>query len=268
MQRIRTEMDEHLRTYKDCQTTALFRLMVEIVKTGLPYAKERGCYLTANTDGALSCSLADMQKFGYHSVLLDDVRQIMKTIEDDYVAQFGPRLTTIGPENARTHGRILTYNFDQPDKQYRGTFKPVEYADMKWHDTALAKAALAYKRCCHWDFAPGEAGIWLCYYLPNDGWGGGDNEMQWRGNLVGFVILYDHNEDGEYEALGHIWTAAAARRHGVASKLIQHARKHFPLRQVNGPLTEDSSFLFKKVWPEALKGKRKWLNHAYRIYNS
>jgi hypothetical protein len=37
------------------------------------------------------------------------------------------------------------------------------------------------------------------------------------GNLVGFAILYDRDEDDQYEALGHIRTAAAARRRGIAA---------------------------------------------------
>jgi ribosomal protein S18 acetylase RimI-like enzyme len=115
----------------------------------------------------------------------------------------------------------------------------------------LARAAIAYQRTAHWDFAPGEAGIWLCYYLITDGWGG--DEWYYNGNLVGFVILYDRDKDGQYESLAHVWTAAAARRRGVANTLIAHAREHFPIKKVEGPLTDDGAALFKTVWPEAIE---------------
>jgi ribosomal protein S18 acetylase RimI-like enzyme len=70
--------------------------------------------------------------------------------------------------------------------------------------------------------------------------------------VVGFTILYDRDKDDEHESLVHIWTAAAARRKGVARALITHARQHFPVRHVEGPLTENGDALFKAVWPEMI----------------
>jgi hypothetical protein len=36
-----------------------------------------------------------------------------------------------------------------------GPFKLLDHND--WFNSGLARAATAYRRCCHWDFAPGEA---------------------------------------------------------------------------------------------------------------
>jgi ribosomal protein S18 acetylase RimI-like enzyme len=69
---------------------------------------------------------------------------------------------------------------------------------------------------------------------------------------VGFAVLYDGDEDGQYETLSHIWTAAAARRRGVARALIAHARQHFPLKHIAGPATDGGTALLKAVWPEAI----------------
>jgi ribosomal protein S18 acetylase RimI-like enzyme len=167
----------------------------------------------------------------------------------DYAAQFGPRLSVEGPSRCSMEKpHILAFDLDQDKELCRFTL-PTDY---DWHETGLARAATAYRRSCRWDFAPGEAGVWLCYYLITDGMGSDKGRWHYNGNVVGFAILYDRDEDGQYESLGHIWTAAAARRRGAASALITHARQHFPLKHAEGPLTDDSRRLFGTVWPEVL----------------
>ncbi len=41
-----------------------------------------------------------------------------------------------------------------------------------WHGSALDRAGLVYKRACGWDFAPGEAGVWLVMLAPLSASGG------------------------------------------------------------------------------------------------
>src|SRR5262249_6020435 len=69
----------------------------------------------------------------------------------------------------------------------------------------------------------------------------------------GFAVLYDRDKDNQYESLAHIWTASVARRRGVATALIAYAREHFPLRSVEGPLTNDGAALIKQVWAGDLR---------------
>jgi hypothetical protein len=56
--------------------------------------------------------------------------------------------------------------------------------------------------------------------------------------LVGFLIVHDRDEDGNYEAVAHIWTAALWRRRGIASHLLDQARRRFPIVAIEGPPTE------------------------------
>jgi hypothetical protein len=187
-----------------------------------------------------------------HFELLHDVQRLAEVLNEDYTAQFGPRLSVRGPADVLMEcPHILAFCFDdaEADIPCRFGLPP----DFEWRDSGLARAASAYQRTCHWDFSPGEAGIWLCYYLITDGTGGGQRDWRYSGNLVGFAILYDRNRDGRYESLGHIWTASAARRREVASALVAYARQHFPLVHVDGPLTDNGAALFKTVWPQALE---------------
>ena len=79
-----------------------------------------------------------------------------------------------------------------------------------WFGSALDLAGRAYKRAAGWDFSPGESGKWLVMLAPAEGWSGGDGDLwSFTGHLVGFVVLNDHDDDGTYEAVAHVWTAAA-----------------------------------------------------------
>jgi ribosomal protein S18 acetylase RimI-like enzyme len=245
--------DDFRRIYQDCQSHPLFQAMLAMVDQGKPYTKTRNKDLYLYADDTLfnPGGLKHIQKFGLHFELLSDIESIKLAMNEDYDSEFGPRLATVGPGNiSLTRSYILDFNCDA--ELFMGKFKLQEFDD--WDDTGLARAARAYRRECHWDFSPGDAGIWVCYYVPSDATGG-NGDWWYNGNLAGFLILYDHNEDGEYESIGHIWTAKAARRRGIASALVAHARKEYGVQKVEGPVTKDGKLLFTKAWPEALNRK-------------
>jgi ribosomal protein S18 acetylase RimI-like enzyme len=64
---------------------------------------------------------------------------------------------------------------------------------------------------------------------------------QYRGHLAGFLILYDRDDDGIYESIGHIWTAKAWRRRGIARRLLREARSRFGATKFEGPFSEDGA---------------------------
>lgn len=117
-----------------------------------------------------------------------------------------------------------------------------------WSGSSLDLAARVYKREAGWDFPPDEAGIWLLMLAPESGYGG-HAEWSYHGYLAGFVILYDRDEDGKYESVGHMWTAHGWRRKGIARRLLQEAKLRFNFSKVEGPLTKDSAALLK-AYPE------------------
>ncbi|XVV00767.1 GNAT family N-acetyltransferase [Actinosynnema sp. CA-248983] len=116
-----------------------------------------------------------------------------------------------------------------------------EDLDGRWGGSALDRAGMAYKRACGWDFAPSEAGVWLVMLAPVSGIGGEDGQWFYNGRVVGFLIVYDRDGDGMYESVGHIWTASAWQRRGIARSLLAEARSRFPIASVEGPYTEDGT---------------------------
>jgi acetyltransferase (GNAT) family protein len=121
-----------------------------------------------------------------------------------------------------------------------------------FRESALGKAALAYKRQAKWDFAPGEAGVWLIALQPVSWASTGDpaDPIYSTGNLVGFLIVHDRDEDGEYESIAHMWTATLWRRRGIASNLLHEARTRFPIRVIEGPATEPGAALLAARAPD------------------
>lgn len=109
-----------------------------------------------------------------------------------------------------------------------------------WHGSALDRAGLAYKRACGWDFTPGNAGVWLVMLAPLSA-SGGDGLWGYGGRLVSFVLIYDRDNDGAYESIGHIWTASAWHRRGLARHLLTEARARFPITNIEKPYTTDGS---------------------------
>ncbi len=61
------------------------------------------------------------------------------------------------------------------------------------------------------------------------------------GHLAGFMILYDRDDGGTYETIGHIWTARAWRRRGIARQLLHEARSRFGARRFEGPFSDDGA---------------------------
>lgn len=69
-----------------------------------------------------------------------------------------------------------------------------------------------------WNSAPREADVWLLIPDPcraSGGWMG-----RHTGHPTGFAVLYDRDEDGSYESVGHVWTAIAWRRKGTGQRLL------------------------------------------------
>lgn len=110
-----------------------------------------------------------------------------------------------------------------------------------WHGSALDRAGLVYKRACGWDFTPGNAGIWLVMLAPLSASGGENDPWGYSGRLAGFLVIYDRDNDGTYEAIGHIWTATAWQRRGIARRLLTEATIRFPITNIERPYTTDGS---------------------------
>ena len=110
-----------------------------------------------------------------------------------------------------------------------------------WHGSALDYAGRAYTRECGWDFPPGEGGVWLLRLAPVQGVEGDDTPWSYFGHVTGFVVLSDRDEDGSYEAVGHIWTASRWRRKGIAQRLLTEAKSRFQFTDVEQPYSDDGA---------------------------
>jgi ribosomal protein S18 acetylase RimI-like enzyme len=126
----------------------------------------------------------------------------------------------------------------------------VKGPDRTWRDSALARAGLVYKRAYGWDFAPGQAGVWLVMLAPVSANGGVDGRWFYGGRLAGFVVVYDRDEDDVYESVGHVWTATAWQRRGIARRLLAEARSRFPITGVEEPYTSAGA-AFLSACPDA-----------------
>ena len=106
-------------------------------------------------------------------------------------------------------------------------------------DSSLEQAAQIYGRDAGRDFAPELAGIWLLMLAPVAGVASDSYPWDCAGHLAGFMILYDRDEDGTYETVGHIWTARGWRRQGIARHLLHEARSRYGTSRFEGPFSED-----------------------------
>jgi ribosomal protein S18 acetylase RimI-like enzyme len=59
------------------------------------------------------------------------------------------------------------------------------------------------------------------------------------GNITGFVVLSDRDEDDSYEAVSHIWTASRWRRRGIAQRLLTEAKSRFEFTEIEQPYSTD-----------------------------
>ncbi|WP_146607648.1 hypothetical protein [Spongiactinospora gelatinilytica] len=110
-----------------------------------------------------------------------------------------------------------------------------------WEESALGRAALVYRRACGWDFAPGAHGIWLVMLAPVSALEVKSGLWHYTGNLTGFMILYDRSREGVYDSVGHIWTAVAWQRKGIARRLLTEARSRFQVKEIEEPYTADGA---------------------------
>jgi hypothetical protein len=116
--------------YGNCQDTPLWRAMLVTVEQALEYDKHNSHLFTC----------AEGSYFG-----LSDVQKLAEVLSEDYTAQFGPRLSVEGPAGASMEQpHILTFDFDEGRELCRFDLHD-EYV---WHESGLARAAYAYKRCC------------------------------------------------------------------------------------------------------------------------
>jgi hypothetical protein len=53
----------------------------------------------------------------------------------------------------------------------------------------------------------------------------------------------------EYESFGHVWTAGARRRRGIAIHPLAEARVHFGYRTIEGPVTGAGAALMHSLTP-------------------
>ncbi|EGD42811.1 hypothetical protein NBCG_02945 [Nocardioidaceae bacterium Broad-1] len=186
--------------------------------------------------------------------VVDDLDWLYSLANEAIIAERGPRMTwpgTITDEEDFPSLIVMTVDMDE------GTLSDPAGADcltrwssdnVDWKDTAPAQAALAYKRETRWDTPPDQAGVWIIAASPY-----GLNGGTFRGNLVGFAVFHDRDDDGEYESLAHIWTAAAWRRRGIGGRLIRAARDLMPITSVEEPITSNGQALLGSVARDLLQ---------------
>jgi ribosomal protein S18 acetylase RimI-like enzyme len=257
-----SENDEFTRIYGDCAQLPLTKALADIVCRHAKTTVVRSATQTGmiSTDELHGRAVAEMLRLGLHQELRYDARKVLDLLLAEYDATFGPRLDLVGDDQVSLgEGYMLAFCFDENDEEMeRGQrlhlpkYFGEESAD--WENSGFNRAARSYQRECGWDFPPGESGVWLAYCLPTDGCGGKD-ELNYGANLAGFLVLHDRDEDGNYESLAHVWTAKAVRNKNIGKMLVTEARRRFPVRQVEWPVTKLGTALFRSVWPECLEDK-------------
>jgi ESCO1/2 acetyl-transferase len=163
------------------------------------------------------------------SELIMDLRRMVDEAEITAFSQLGALISWKTPHETAWEPVVVGIDLDGGDHDFGVTLGRDAYEGPHgdWTGSALHNAALAYKRACGWDFAPGQGGIWLLMLAPVSGAGNDEDPWTYTGHLTGFVILYDRDEDDMYEPVGHIWTASAWRRRGIASRLLTEAQHRF-----------------------------------------
>ncbi|MET9263674.1 GNAT family N-acetyltransferase [Amycolatopsis sp. NPDC004079] len=173
--------------------------------------------------------------------VLSEFRHLVDKAEFATVAQIGPPVSWQAPR-CDDDWDLAVSGIDCDNDAYgfgdvRLDANTVEGPAGTWRGSALDRAGMAYKRACGWDFPPGDAGVWLVMLAPEAAVGGEDDQWSYDGRLAGFVVVYDRDEDGAYESVGHIWTATAWQRRGIARRLLAEARSLFPITSVEEPYT-------------------------------
>lgn len=183
--------------------------------------------------------------------LISHFRLVVDEAEMVVAGQLGPLISWSGPRKEKDWDLIVS-GIDLSDFGERD-FGDVTLGDSTyegpartWYGSPLDCAARAYSREAGWDFAPDESGIWLLMLAPTSA-SGGDDVWFYSGHIVGFVILHDRDDDGRFESVAHIWTAAAWRRRGIARRLMAEARSRFLFTGVEGPYTEDGGAFLRAL---------------------
>ncbi len=245
------ELDQYTHIYGDLGQHPLAQTMRDVVERHGESLISRAHYSTSLASKGWAGTVQLEEALA--SDLLYDIEAMARMMRDEYAAVFGPNVQLVGHhETTMDAGHVVVIDWDNFDGQ--PTFEDIAPGELAlpkratFDESGYAEAAQAYRRACGWDFSPGGDGVWITYNLLTDG-SGGSEEMHYNAHLVGFVILYDRDGDGEYESLAHMWTAKAARRKGVASRLLEAARAR-GVTNVEGPLTEESDPFFMSRWPE------------------
>lgn len=164
--------------------------------------------------------------------------------------ELGPLISWHGPAHDGDNWVLITGIADLDDcREFDGQcFDPAAAGPGgRREGCALHLAARAYQREARWDHAPDAAGIWMLMLAPYRSNGATDDEDDYSGHLVGFVILHDRDKDGAYESVAHIWTAKAWRRRGIARALLTEAKARFGFTRVEGPYTADGGAFLRAV---------------------
>lgn len=184
------------------------------------------------------------------STIVDELDTVYRLANEAIHAERGPRMSWLGEqEGDQWPIDVLVIDVDtDTHTDPVGVYGPEEWEPDEWNQSALARAAYAYKRECRWDASPGPAGVWLVAAAPYR-WIMGT----YYGNLAGFLVVHDRDGDGQYESIAHMWTASAWRRRGVAAQLVNAARDRFPISDVEGPITGNGTALLASVADDLLQ---------------
>jgi len=189
-----------------------------------------------------------------HNAVMSELLTRVEWVQNVYDGEYGPLAGWPGGWTEETWGKpdVRVWVFDEE----------VEYDDDDlcyemegdFDESSLGRAGRAYRRESGWDFAPGEAGVWVAAYLPTAWTGGSDKSTGWlSGNLVSFAVLHDRDHDGEVESLAHLWTARCLRRQGFARAVVERSRERFPISYAEGPATDDGLAFAHTVMPDLLQ---------------
>lgn len=235
--------DDFVRIYGDVREHSLFRDMKAVYDHAAKFLPEesQGIYHTG-------------VEFGDHDVLISALESSARHMLRAYHRTFGPKVMLEGAPDIQL-GRLQIVVYAADDAGQTGAEEEAKNLlqwPFRFRDSGLPDAALAYKRESGWDFAPGDAGVWVLCVMPSTGCGGEDRWF-YDCNILGFLVLYDYQ--GAYK-LEHLWTAECARRKGVARKIVEHARERFPIKGVSQILTRAGKAFLESVWPEVLTERR------------
>lgn len=177
--------------------------------------------------------------------LYDMVRTLINEVHSAYVQEYGAPNALWQRHGAESDTATLLLEpylqaFDAEPEDWTSS------SALEYDEGTLRAAGRAYKRECGWDHAPGPPSpdyTWVCVYKGLFGSYDEDaREHRFSGNLVGFAIVADRDEDGQPETLAHLWVARQARRTGLASLLLTEVERRFPaLRAVEHPVTGDGT---------------------------